>query len=49
MSKVPTDRATMREVLQHPYLDGAEGMREQWVSEFARYTSHMSRVKDDPF
>ena len=36
MAKVAGDRCTMQEVLEHPYLSGAENMKELWVAEYQR-------------
>ena len=36
MAKVAGDRCTMQEVLEHPYLSGAEEMKDAWVTEFQR-------------
>ena len=36
MAKVAGDRCTMQEVLEHPYLSGAEEMKDAWVTEYQR-------------
>ena len=49
MTKNPTDRLTMNDVLDHPYLAGAEDMGEQWVAEFERFNLHKKKKEGNPF
>ena len=43
MTRNRSNRLTIDQILEHPYLEGAGGMRANWVADFQRYLN--SRVR----
>ena len=43
----PAQRITMQQVLEHPFLQGAEALKEQWLTDFRAYREFSKKKEQE--